>query len=64
MFYHNKQSISRSVGNANKCSVSPKPLRETKGDLKGKEFPLDYLVRKIEKLKVRPRGGEEKRSRG
>ena len=28
----------------NECSIYRKRLRERKGDLKGKEFPLDYLV--------------------
>ena len=52
MLYHNKQYISRSVGNAiNECSIYHKRLRERKGDLKGKEFPLDYLAVLIEGAK-------------
>lgn len=36
---------SRSIGKAiNECSIYQTPLRESKGDFKGKLFPLDYLV--------------------
>jgi len=29
------------------CSIYQKRLRERKGDFKGKEFPLDYLVERL-----------------
>jgi len=47
LLYHNN-SIFRSVGKAiNEWSIYQKPLRERKGDFKGKEFPLDYLDSRI-----------------
>jgi len=40
VLYHNKQYISRSVGKAiNEYSIYQKPLREKKGDFKGKNSP-------------------------
>ena len=39
VLHHNKQYISKSVGNANKYSMYQKPLTERKGDFKGKDSP-------------------------